>query len=145
MLAICGFSFAIRVIYRIHAGEPNFWVYGYTFFYKFAENIVAGKGLWLEGFGFAARPPIYPCFLALAAWAGGLSVGRPAAGVVRRDDGGIRLSDRKRAIRGARRAPRLNASRPRRFFAPKKEAKRPPPKKTPSKKTFKKRDPKKAP
>jgi 4-amino-4-deoxy-L-arabinose transferase-like glycosyltransferase len=39
--------------------------------YKFAENIVAGKGLWLEGFGFAARPPIYPCFLALAAWAGG--------------------------------------------------------------------------
>ena len=70
-LAICGFSFVIRVIYRIHAGEQDFWVNGYTFFYKFAENIVAGKGLWLEGFGFAARPPIYPCFLALAEWGGG--------------------------------------------------------------------------
>jgi len=70
ILAICGFSFVIRVIYRIHAGEPDFWVNGYTFFYKFAENIVAGKGLWLEGFGYAARPPVYPCFLALAALAG---------------------------------------------------------------------------
>ncbi len=71
MLAICGFSFVLRGVYRIHAGELDFWVNGYTFFYKFAENIVAGKGLWLEGFGFAARPPIYPCFLTLAAWAGG--------------------------------------------------------------------------
>jgi 4-amino-4-deoxy-L-arabinose transferase-like glycosyltransferase len=71
LLAICGFSFVIRVIYRIHAGEPDFWVNGYTSLYKFAENIVAGKGLWLEETGFAVRPPIYPWFLTLAAWAGG--------------------------------------------------------------------------
>ena len=75
MLAICGFSFVIRVIYRIHAGEPDFWINGYIFFYKYAVNIVAGKGMWAEGLGSAARPPIYPCFLALAAWAGGAICG----------------------------------------------------------------------
>ena len=70
VLAICGFAFIVRVIYRIHVGEADFWINGYTFFYQFAENIVAGKGLWLEGFGSAARPPVYPFFLAPAAWAG---------------------------------------------------------------------------
>jgi len=74
--------------------------------YKFAENIVAGKGLWLEGFGFAARPPIYPCFLELAAWAGGsyLWVVLPQA-LFGATTVAFAYLIGKMAIRGARRAP----------------------------------------
>jgi 4-amino-4-deoxy-L-arabinose transferase-like glycosyltransferase len=68
---ICLMAIAIRVAYRLHAGSADFWQNGYTFYYDIARNIVAGKGLWIAGDGWAMRPPVYPYFLALAALAGG--------------------------------------------------------------------------
>src|SRR4051794_12656372 len=44
---ICFVSVVIRVAYRIHAGGEDFWQNGYLFFYEYARNIVAGKGLWI--------------------------------------------------------------------------------------------------
>jgi 4-amino-4-deoxy-L-arabinose transferase-like glycosyltransferase len=68
---ICLLAIALRVAYRAYAGSADFWQNGYTLYYEIARNIVAGKGLWIDGGGWAMRPPIYPCFLALAALAGG--------------------------------------------------------------------------
>ena len=68
---VCLLAIALRVAYRAYAGSADFWENGYTFFWDIARNIVAGKGLWIEGGGSAMRPPVYPGFLALAALMGG--------------------------------------------------------------------------
>ena len=68
---ICLAALILRVAYRVHAGGDDFWQNGYLFFYEYAKNIAAGKGLWLEGGGYAMRPPVYPYFLALAYLLGG--------------------------------------------------------------------------
>jgi len=68
---ICLAAVAARVAYRIHAGGDDFWQNGYLFFYEYAKNIAAGKGLWIEGGGYAMRPPVYPYFLALTYLLGG--------------------------------------------------------------------------
>lgn len=71
LVSICLLAIVLRVAYRAYAGSADFWQNGYTFYYEIASNIVAGKGLWIDGGGWAMRPPIYPGFLALAALAGG--------------------------------------------------------------------------
>jgi Dolichyl-phosphate-mannose-protein mannosyltransferase len=68
---ICLLAIAVRVANRAYAGSADFWQNGYIFYYDFATNIAAGKGLSIDGGSWAMRPPIYPCFLALAALAGG--------------------------------------------------------------------------
>jgi 4-amino-4-deoxy-L-arabinose transferase-like glycosyltransferase len=68
---ICLLAIALRVAYRAYAGSADFWQTAYTVYYDMASNIAAGNGLWSDGGGWAMRPPIYPCFLALAALAGG--------------------------------------------------------------------------
>jgi 4-amino-4-deoxy-L-arabinose transferase-like glycosyltransferase len=66
------------VAYRAYAGSTGFWEYAALFYYNGAMNIVDGKGLWINvgapwinGNGWAMRPPIYPYFLALTILAGG--------------------------------------------------------------------------
>jgi 4-amino-4-deoxy-L-arabinose transferase-like glycosyltransferase len=63
-------AFAVRVGYRLWQGEADFWRDGYFFFYRMAENLVGGHGLWLAGRGWAVRQPAYPLFLALTAVGG---------------------------------------------------------------------------
>jgi 4-amino-4-deoxy-L-arabinose transferase-like glycosyltransferase len=63
-------AFALRVGYRLRLGEADFWRNGYFFFYRMAENLVSGHGLWLAGRGWAVRQPLYPLFLALTAVGG---------------------------------------------------------------------------
>src|SRR5215471_14828166 len=71
LAAILATAFLIRLIYRARLGEADFFTNGYTFFYEYAKNIAAGKGLWLAGNGYAMRPPAYPYFLSLGALLGG--------------------------------------------------------------------------
>src|SRR5215831_1743617 len=71
IVAICAAAFLVRLLYRARLGEADFFLNGYSFFYEYAKNIVAGKGLWIEGGGYAMRPPIYPYFLSIAAFMGG--------------------------------------------------------------------------
>jgi len=68
---ICLVAATIRILYRIHTGGDDFWQNGYLFFYEYAKNIAAGKGLWIAGGGYAMRPPVYPYFLALSFILGG--------------------------------------------------------------------------
>ncbi len=68
---ICLASVVLRVTYRVHVGGEDFWQNGYLFFYEYARNIVAGKGLWIAGGGYAMRPPVYPYFLSLSLLLGG--------------------------------------------------------------------------
>jgi len=68
---ICLAAFVIRVAYRLHGGDADFWQNGYVFFYKVATDIVAGNGLLSNVTGLGERPPVYPYFLALTALAGG--------------------------------------------------------------------------
>src|SRR5262245_32629749 len=68
---ICLVAATIRILYRIHTGGDDFWQNGYLFFYEYAKNIAAGKGLWIAGGGYAMRPPVYPYFLALSSILGG--------------------------------------------------------------------------
>ena len=67
---ICLAAVVTRVAYRVHMGSADFWQHGYSFYYDMAKNILSGKGLWIEGGGWAMRPPIYPYFLSLTAIAG---------------------------------------------------------------------------
>jgi len=69
--AILAAAFLIRLIYRVRLGQTDFFENGYTFFSEYAKNIVAGKGLWIAGGGYAMRPPVYPYFLALSQLFGG--------------------------------------------------------------------------
>src|SRR5258708_3649307 len=71
LVAIFAAAFLIRLIYRVRLGEADFFENGYTFFYEYAKNIAAGKGLWIEGGGYAMRPPAYPYFLVVGAFLGG--------------------------------------------------------------------------
>jgi 4-amino-4-deoxy-L-arabinose transferase-like glycosyltransferase len=64
-------GFLLRVAYRVHAGEHDFWTSGYTIFDLIAKNVVSGHGFLAPGRGWAARQPVYPLFLALAHLAGG--------------------------------------------------------------------------
>ena len=71
LVAILAATFLVRVVYRVRLGEADFFTNGYAFFYEYAKNIVAGKGLWLEGAGYAMRPPAYPYFLSASVLVGG--------------------------------------------------------------------------
>jgi 4-amino-4-deoxy-L-arabinose transferase-like glycosyltransferase len=64
-------GFALRVAYRVHLGEHDFWSSGYSFFNAIAKNVVAGHGLFAPGRGWAARQPVYPLFLAVGLLLGG--------------------------------------------------------------------------
>jgi 4-amino-4-deoxy-L-arabinose transferase-like glycosyltransferase len=63
-------AFTLRVAWRLHLGETDFWTNGYVFFDGMARSVAAGHGLvsptppnGLEG-GWAMRQPLYPLFLA---------------------------------------------------------------------------------
>ena len=59
------FAFILRAGVRLHLGETEFWINGYTFFFDIAENIAGGKGMGLDSdFATAIRVPVYPIFLA---------------------------------------------------------------------------------
>jgi hypothetical protein len=73
LVLICLLAVAVRIAYRAYAGSDDFWQNGYSFFYDIPVNIVAGKGVGMDGGSWAMRPPIYPGFLALAALAGGIT------------------------------------------------------------------------
>ncbi len=70
LLPILLLAFTLRVAWRIHMGSADFWQNGYSFLYDLATNVVAGKGLCIDGGGCALRAPLYPLFLALTAMAG---------------------------------------------------------------------------
>jgi 4-amino-4-deoxy-L-arabinose transferase-like glycosyltransferase len=72
LAAILALAFALRVAWRLHAGEADFWRNGYTFFYDMAERLARGGGFWTstDGGGWAVRQPVYPAFLALTVLAG---------------------------------------------------------------------------
>ena len=57
------FAFTLRVAVRWHAGAPDFWENGYTFFFVLAQNIAAGTGFAFNGTPTAFRVPLYPIFL----------------------------------------------------------------------------------
>jgi 4-amino-4-deoxy-L-arabinose transferase-like glycosyltransferase len=65
LLWIVLLAFTLRFVARWHSGEADFWVNGYTFFFEIAQNIIAGKGIALDGGPPTAfRVPVYPAFLA---------------------------------------------------------------------------------
>ncbi len=68
--AILLLAFTLRIAWRMHMGSADFWQNGYSFLYDLATNVVAGKGLCLEGAGCALRAPLYPLFLALTVLVG---------------------------------------------------------------------------
>jgi 4-amino-4-deoxy-L-arabinose transferase-like glycosyltransferase len=70
LATICLLAVTLRIAYRTYSGSADFWQNGYTFYWDIATNIAAGNGVVING-AWAARPPIYPGFLALAALAGG--------------------------------------------------------------------------
>jgi len=70
LAAILLLAFVLRLAYRTYMGSADFWQNRYGFFYEIATNIVAGRGFGVDD-AWAIRPPVYPCFLALSALAGG--------------------------------------------------------------------------
>jgi hypothetical protein len=62
---LAAIAFLLRVIARLWQGIDLFWVNGYTFFFRLAQSIAAGKGIALaDGVPTAFRVPLYPIFLA---------------------------------------------------------------------------------
>ena len=57
---ICLLAITLRIVYRAYMGGADFWQNGYGLFYEIAKNIVAGKGLWIDGGGWAFRPRLSP-------------------------------------------------------------------------------------
>ncbi|MEQ1886574.1 MAG: glycosyltransferase family 39 protein [Bryobacteraceae bacterium] len=69
LAAILLAAFVMRLAWRIHLGNDDFWVNGYSFFYDLAESIASGRGFELGGVR-AMRVPGYPAFLALTSFVG---------------------------------------------------------------------------
>ena len=65
LFSILLLAFGLRIAWRVHMGGPDFWANGYSFFYDLATNLVAGRGLGIDGAARAMRMPLYPAFLAL--------------------------------------------------------------------------------
>lgn len=64
LVAIAGFAFAVRLIYRLAQGEEAFLNNGYTFYRELAGSFLKGFGLCFEGgVDCAVRVPVYPLFM----------------------------------------------------------------------------------
>ncbi len=58
-------GFVLRLAARLCQGIDAFWTNGYSFFFEFAQSIVAGKGIAVaNGVPTAFRVPLYPILLA---------------------------------------------------------------------------------
>jgi 4-amino-4-deoxy-L-arabinose transferase-like glycosyltransferase len=65
LLGIIFVAFALRVAVRCYSGSADFWINGYTFYFKIAQHIATGEGTSFADARFAAaRVPLYPAFLA---------------------------------------------------------------------------------
>src|ERR1700726_1780103 len=66
LLWILILAFTLRVAVRWYFGAADFWTNGYTFFFRIAQNIAAGKGITAGGSGYAMafHMPVYPIVLA---------------------------------------------------------------------------------
>lgn len=57
-------AFVLRIVARLHSGIADFWVNGYVFFFRIAQEIAAGRGIAIDGAPTAFRVPLYSIFLA---------------------------------------------------------------------------------
>ncbi|MEQ1949303.1 MAG: glycosyltransferase family 39 protein [Bryobacteraceae bacterium] len=69
LIAILLVAVALRLAWRIHLGNEDFWANGYSFFYELGVSLASGNGFVL-GDSRAMRVPLYPVFLALMTLAG---------------------------------------------------------------------------
>jgi len=65
LLAILVLAFAVRVVWRIQKGSDDFWASGSSLMIDLATNLASGKGLHIDGSGWALSVPAYPFFLSM--------------------------------------------------------------------------------
>ncbi len=69
LAAILLVAFALRIAWRVHKGNQDFWSHGYLFFYELGRNLIHRHEFTIYGLR-AMRVPLYPLFLGLTSLGG---------------------------------------------------------------------------